>query len=176
MTKEIKKKKLRKNITIDPDKQELLKRMKEQSDLSESELIDFVPSSSKTSLSEPLRYLTNAMHKRSTAFIFSDFIAPSFDEALRVASGKHDLVALDICDRREKEIPDVGFIRVSDPETGEEKWVDTSSKKLRDDYKARWSAHNHSIEELFKSNGIDMVTINTGEDYIKPLIALFKRR
>lgn len=140
------------------------------------ELIDFVPSSSKTSLSEPLRYLTNAMHKRSTAFIFSDFIAPSFDEALRVASGKHDLVALDICDRREKEIPDVGFIRVSDPETGEEKWVDTSSKKLRDDYKARWSAHSHSIEELFKSNGIDMVTINTGEDYIKPLIALFKRR
>lgn len=140
------------------------------------ELIDFIPSSSKTSLSEPLRYLTNVLHKRSTAFVLSDFMAPSFEAALRVASGKHDIVALNICDRREKEIPDVGFLRVSDPESGEQRWIDTSSGKLRDEYKKRWSEHSSSIAERFKSNGVDMVTLNTGEDYIKPLIALFKRR
>lgn len=140
------------------------------------ELIDYIPSSSRTSLSEPLRYLTNVLHKRSTAFVLSDFMAPPFEEALRVASGKHDIVALNICDRREKEIPDVGFIRVSDPESGEQRWIDTSSGKLRDEYKKRWSEHSSSIAERFKSNGVDMVTLNTGEDYIKPLIALFKRR
>lgn len=140
------------------------------------ELINFTPSSSKTSLSEPLRYLTNVMHKRATAFILSDFFAPSFEEALRVASGKHDLVALNITDRREKTIPDVGFIRITDPETGEQKWVDTSSKRLRREYEKRWIEHISYVEERFRSNGVDMVSLNTGEDYIKPLIALFKRR
>lgn len=140
------------------------------------EMIDFVPSSSKTSLSEPLRYLTNVLHKRSTAFILSDFMAPSFEQALRVASGKHDLVALNICDRREKDIPDIGFVQVADPETGERRWIDTSSHMLRESYRKRWLDHYSLLSERFKANGVDMVTLNTGEDYVKPLIALFKRR
>jgi uncharacterized protein (DUF58 family) len=140
------------------------------------ELLNYTPVSSKTSLDAPLRYITNVLRKRSTAFILSDFMAPQFDEALRVASGKHDIVALNICDRREKEMPDVGFIRISDPETGEQRWIDTSSESLRNSYKKSWEEHNRYLEERFKSTGIDSVTLNTGEDYIKPLVALFKRR
>jgi uncharacterized protein (DUF58 family) len=140
------------------------------------ELIDFVPSSSATDLNEPLRYFTNAIRKRCTAFVLSDFMAPPFVEALRVASGKHDLVALNICDRREKEMPDVGFVLVADPETGEKRWIDTSSSRLRDNYRGKWENHLNYILGQFKVNGVDSVTFNTGEDYIKPLISLFKRR
>ncbi len=140
------------------------------------ELINYTPSSAQTSLSEPLRYLTNVMHKRTIAFILSDFMAPSFEQALRVASSKHDIVALNVCDQREKEIPDVGFIKVCDPESREERWIDTSSKKIREGYRNQWLKHLLLIEERFKANGVDMITLNTGEDYIKPLISLFKRR
>ena len=140
------------------------------------EMLSFEPQSSGTSLSEPLRFLTNVIRKRCTAFILSDFMAPQFVEALRIASGKHDLVALNISDRREKEIPDVGFIRVTDPETGTEKWIDTSSAKIRKDYAERWKRHDESVSSAFISCGVDAATVSTGDDYIKPLISLFKHR
>ena len=140
------------------------------------ELIDYTPASSATDLNVPLRYLTNAIRKRCTAFVLSDFMAPSFEEALRVASGKHDLVALNICDRREKDIPDVGFIMIADPETGEKRWIDTSSSVLRESYRKKWNEHYSYISDRFRANGIDAVTFNTGEDYIKPLISFFKSR
>jgi len=140
------------------------------------ELLTFTPASAKTSLGEPLRFLTNVIRKRCTAFILSDFMTPPFEEALRIASGKHDLVALNITDRREKEIPDVGFIRVSDPETGFESWIDTSSDKIRRGYSERWKRHADMVTGSFRNCGIDMTSISTGEDYIKPLISLFKHR
>jgi uncharacterized protein (DUF58 family) len=140
------------------------------------EMLSFEPQSSGTSLSEPLRFLTNVIRKRCTAFILSDFMAPPFVEALRIASGKHDLVALNISDRREKEIPDVGFIRVTDPETGTEKWTDTSSAKTRKDYADRWKLHDETVSSAFISCGVDSATVSTGDDYIKPLISLFKHR
>lgn len=140
------------------------------------EMLSFEPQSSGTSLSEPLRFLTNVIRKRCTAFILSDFMAPPFVEALRIASGKHDLVALNICDRREKEIPDVGFIRVTDPETGTEKWTDTSSARTRKEYADRWKHHDETVSGAFISCGVDAVTVSTGDDYIKPLISLFKHR
>jgi len=140
------------------------------------EMLSFEPQSSGTSLSEPLRFLTNVIRKRCTAFILSDFLAPPFVEALRIASGKHDLVALNISDRREKEIPDVGFIRVTDPETGIEKWIDTSSAKTRKDYADRWKSHDEAVSSAFTSCGVDAATVSTGDDYIKPLISLFKHR
>jgi uncharacterized protein (DUF58 family) len=140
------------------------------------ELLSYEPQSSGTSLSEPLRFLTNVIRKRCTAFILSDFMAPPFVEALRIASGKHDLVALNISDRREKEIPDVGFMRVTDPETGNENWIDTSSAKIRRDYADLWKRHEETVSSSFISCGIDSATISTGEDYIKPLISLFKHR
>lgn len=140
------------------------------------DLLSYEPHSSRTALAEPLRFLTNVIRKRCTAFILSDFLAPSFIEPLRIAAGKHDLVALNICDRREKEMPDVGFIRVTDPETGQENWIDTSSARIRNEYSSRWKKHEEEVSNTFVSCGVDSVTINTGEDYIKPLISLFKHR
>lgn len=140
------------------------------------EMLSFEPQSSGTSLSEPLRFLTNVLRKRCTAFILSDFMAPPFEEALRIASGKHDIVALKINDRREKEIPDVGFIRINDPETGKESWIDTSSSSVRNEYALRWRQHEEKVSTSFRNCGIDVAVVGTGEDYIKPLISLFKHR
>lgn len=140
------------------------------------EMLSFEPQSSGTSLSEPLRFLTNVLRKRCTAFILSDFMAPPFEEALRIASGKHDIVALKISDRREKEIPDVGFIRINDPETGKENWIDTSSSGVRNEYALRWRQHEEKINTTFRNCGVDVAVVGTGEDYIKPLISLFKHR
>jgi uncharacterized protein (DUF58 family) len=140
------------------------------------EMLSFEPQSSGTSLSEPLRFLTNVLRKRCTAFILSDFMAPPFEEALRIASGKHDIVALKINDRREKEIPDVGFIRINDPETGKESWIDTSSSGVRNEYALRWRQHEEKVSTTFRNCGVDVAVVGTGEDYIKPLISLFKHR
>jgi len=140
------------------------------------EMLGYEPSGSATSLSEPLRYLTNIIRKRCTAFILSDFLAPPFTDALRIASGKHDVVALRISDRREKEMPDVGFIKVLNPETGREQWIDTSSSAVRKDYAAQWRRHDEAVASAFVSCGVDMASISTGEYYIKPLISLFKHR
>ncbi len=140
------------------------------------EMLGYEPAGSATSLSEPLRYLTNIIRKRCTAFILSDFIAPPFTDALRIASGKHDVVALRISDRREKEMPDVGFIKVLNPESGHEQWIDTSSSAVRKDYAAQWKRHDEAVASAFVSCGVDMASISTGEDYIKPLISLFKHR
>ena len=140
------------------------------------EMLSYEPQESGTSLSEPLRYLTNVIRKRCTAFILSDFMAPPFLESLRIASGKHDVVALRITDKREKEIPDVGFMKVTDPESGEENWIDTSSARIRQEYAALWKKHNEAVSNTFVSCGVDVASISTGEDYIKPLISLFKHR
>ncbi len=140
------------------------------------EMLSFEPTGSGTSLSEPLRYLTNVLRKRCTAFILSDFMAPPFTEALRIASGKHDVVALRISDRREKELPDVGFMKVMNPESGHEMWIDTSSSSFRKEYAEYWRKHDQAVTAAFVSSGVDVASISTGEDYIKPLISLFKHR
>lgn len=140
------------------------------------EMLSHEPQESGTSLSEPLRYLTNVIRKRCTAFILSDFMAPPFIESLRIASGKHDVVALRITDRREKEIPDVGFMKVTDPESGKENWIDTSSSRIRREYASLWKRHNETVSNTFLNCGVDVASISTGEDYIKPLISLFKHR
>ena len=140
------------------------------------ELLDFKPESLKTNLDEPLRFLTNAIKKRCTAFVLSDFIAPGFEEALRIASNKHDIVAVKVFDPLEITIPDVGLIRLTDAETGEEKWIDTSSRSSRKAYNQRWEDHISEIKNVFKKCGIDSAFISTGEDYVKPLIKLFESR
>lgn len=140
------------------------------------ELLSYEPKGSGTSLTEPLRYLTNVLRKRCTAFILSDFMAPTFTDALRVASGKHDVVALRISDRREKELPDVGFMKVADPESGSDVWIDTSSAAIRKEYARQWRIHDETVSAAFVSCGVDVASISTGGDYIKPLISLFKHR
>ena len=140
------------------------------------ELLDFKSQSQKTNLDEPLRFLTNAIKKRCTAFIISDFIVPDFEEALRIASNKHDIVALKVFDPVEKAIPNIGLIKVLDSETGAEKWVDTSSRTTRDAYEKWWIGHIELIKNIFKRCGVDSVELRTDLDYVKPLIKLFENR
>jgi uncharacterized protein (DUF58 family) len=145
------------------------------------ELIEFTPENKETDISEALRYLTNAIKKRSTAFIISDFMddkdgVPRFDEALRIANKKHDLVGLKIFDKREKELPSVGIVRMKDAETGQYAWVDTTSVKLRRNYANWYKTMDASVNETLVKAGVDFVSIATDQDYVRPLINLFKKR
>jgi uncharacterized protein (DUF58 family) len=140
------------------------------------ELLDFKPRSNKTNLSEPLRFLTNAIKKRCTAFIISDFIAPEFEEALRIAANKHDIVALKVSDPLEKVLPNVGLLKILDSENGTEKWIDTSSKFNRRAYEEWWEIHIETVSNRFKRCGVDFTELSTGDDYVKPLIKLFESR
>lgn len=140
------------------------------------ELINFKPESNQTDLSEPLRYLTNAIKKKCTAFLLSDFLSSDFEEALKIANNKHDLVALKIYDQRETKLPSVGLIRLKDAESGKEKWIDTMSSNTRNLYNDWWSEQFHKTEVVFRRNGIDQASISTEEDYVKPLMKLFKSR
>jgi uncharacterized protein (DUF58 family) len=140
------------------------------------ELLDFTSQSKKTNLDEPLRFLTNAIKKRCTTFIISDFIVPEFEEALRIASNKHDIVALKVYDPLEQAMPDIGLVKVSDSETGEEKWIDTSSLSTRKAYEKWWTGHIETIKNIFKRCGVDSAEFRTDLDYVKPLIMLFEKR
>lgn len=142
------------------------------------ELIEFEPVSRKTDVSVALRYLTNAMKRRVTAFIISDLMdnIPSMEQALSIANNKHDMVGLRIYDERETELPSVGMIKLKDAETGEYLWVDSSSRNVREIYRRHWSDRNKQLDNLLKKTGLDYVNISTREDYVKSLVALFKKR
>ena len=140
------------------------------------ELLEFKSASHGTNLDEPLRFLTNAIKKRCTAFIISDFIVPEFEEALRIASNKHDIVALKVFDPLEQSMPDIGLVKISDAETGEEKWIDTSSLYMRNTYEKWWTDHIEVIKNIFKRCGVDSTELRTDLDYVKPLIKLFEKR
>lgn len=140
------------------------------------ELIDFKPVSQGTDLSEALRFLTNAIKKRCTAFIVSDFMDHAFEPAIKIASGKHDLVAIRVYDEREATLPPVGMIEVYDKETEGRVWVDASSKKVRDNYSRWWNTHEKIIDGIFKRSGTDTANIPTGHDFVKPLMKLFTLR
>ncbi len=140
------------------------------------ELIDFHPVSQKTNIAEALRFLTNAIKKRCITFIVSDFIDHDFDQALRIASRKHDIVAVRTYDQRETELPKIGFVKVFSKETGKSIWIDTNDPGLRSNYRNHWSKHDQHLNQLFKRLGIDSATIPTGEDYVRPLVNLFKVR
>jgi len=140
------------------------------------ELIEFQPTGKKTDIKEAIRYFTNMVKKRSIAFIVSDFIDEGFEDALKVANKKHDIVALKVEDEIEKELPNVGLIQLKDNETGQTKWINTSSKKARTKYKANALRRNGELKETFRKAGIDYTTIATNRPYIIPLMNLFKQR
>jgi len=140
------------------------------------ELIEFQPESRGTDISESLRFLTNAIKKRCTAFIISDFRDRGYAKSLQIANNKHDVAALHIYDRRETALPAVGLVRVMDAETGRERWIDTSHRKVRDNYSMRWESHVEMMNEIFTRAGVDYVSLRTGTDYVKPLMRLFKKR
>jgi uncharacterized protein (DUF58 family) len=147
------------------------------------ELIQFTPQSSGTDINHALRYLSNILKKRAIVFLISDFIDKQFlnenkkgSDALRIASKKHDLIALRISDKCETELPDVGLLRVLDAETGQYKWVDTSSSKVRETYRKTALKRIAQLKDIFNHTGIDSVTINTSESYVQLLMNLFKKR
>lgn len=140
------------------------------------ELISFTPQERQTDISGVLRYLTNAIKKRCTTFVISDFLDENFEDALKIANQKHDVVALKVYDHRETELPDIGFVQFKDAETGEVKWINTSNRKNRDAYNQWWSGNEQRIKTVFTRCGVDSVAVNTDEDYVKALMSLFKKR
>lgn len=140
------------------------------------ELIDFKAENKGTNIAEALRYLTNAIKKKATVFVISDFMDEGMEKAIQIANYKHDLIAIRITDEREKEIPDVGMVRMLDAETGKTMWVDTSSSKVRKLYANMVAAKTASLDSMFARFGVDVVNIYTGKDYVIPLMNLFKKR
>ena len=141
------------------------------------ELIDFQPEDTRTDISQVLKYLTNAIKKRCTAFLISDFIdKEGFKDALTVANRKHDMVAIQVYDRRETELPHVGLMKIKDAETGMERWINTSSAQVRAVYKEWWEKRQAVMSDTFKKCNVDSVSIRTEDDYVKALIALFDKR
>ncbi|HNW49825.1 MAG TPA: DUF58 domain-containing protein [Prolixibacteraceae bacterium] len=142
------------------------------------ELIDFEPESRGTNINLALEYLTNAIKKRCTAFIISDFIDNNKDlqRALNIANNRHDVVGLRIYDEREVTLPPVGMVKMKDAETGNYVWVDTSSPSVRGYYKHWWDELNTQLDNAFTKTGVDYVNINTREDYVQSLMTLFKKR
>ena len=145
------------------------------------ELVGFVPESNGTAISEAVRYLTGVNKKRCTTFLLSDFMNSKRDDealndALKIASSRHDIIALKVSDPREKEMPDVGVVELQDAETGRKVWVDTSSNAVRDHYAAAWNEREERTRELLLHNRIDIADISTDSDYVAELIKLFKQR
>ncbi len=141
------------------------------------ELIDFVPDDKQTNIEQALEYVTSSIKKRCTCFVISDFIDEhDFSHALSIANRKHDVVALRIYDPRENVLPPVGMMYLRDAETGERMWVDTSDRKLRDAYEKYAFVREKELESTFKRSGVDVAHIRSDEDYVRALIALFKKR
>ena len=141
------------------------------------ELIDFKPDSRRTNIRLALEYLTNVMKRRCTAFILSDFIdQESFKNAMTIANRKHDVVAIQVYDRRVAELPAVGLMRIKDAETGHEQWIDTSSAGVRRAHHEWWVNKQTELDETFTKSNVDSVSVRTDQDYVKALLNLFAKR
>lgn len=140
------------------------------------ELLGFESESKKTNIEQALQYMTNAIKKKCTVFIISDFIDKDFKKSLTIANRKHDVVALQIYDKRETELPSVGLIRIKDAESGEDIWIDTSNAKTRNIFHANWRERQERIKQTLSQCGVDSIAISTSEDYVKALMKLFRQR
>ena len=141
------------------------------------ELLGFTPQSNRTDIKVPLEFLTNALKKRCTAFLLSDFIAAhDYKNALTIANRKHDVVAIQVYDRRVAELPKIGLMKVCDAESGEEVYIDTSSAKIQNAQRIWWKEQREAIETIFAKSRVDSVTVRTDGDYVKALLALFAKR
>lgn len=141
------------------------------------ELLNFEPKSNGTDLKVPLEYLTNALKKRCNAFVLSDFIAPAnYKNALTIANRKHDVVAIQIYDRRLVELPKIGLMKMHDAESGEDFYIDTSSAKVQEAQRKWWRSLNETVGDILKKSRVDSVSVRTDQDYVKALMALFAQR
>lgn len=141
------------------------------------EILGFKPKNKGTEISVALRYLTNAIKKRCTAFLISDFIDPDdYKQSLRIANRKHDVVAIQVYDKLSTNLKPIGLMKVKDPETEEETWIDTSSQKVRSEYSTWWNKRQEEMHDAFRQSGVDYVSVSTDDDYVKSLLQLFQQR
>ncbi len=146
------------------------------------EIIEFQPTVDGTDISEALRYLTNAIKKKCTAFLLSDMIdvnsdgSPRYEDALKVAVNRHDLSVIEVFDPRERSIPDIGLVNIKDSETGRAAWVNTSDRKMRLAYEEWFRNMEQTSSRLFMKYNVDKVSIAVDDDYVKGLMTLFKNR
>ena len=140
------------------------------------DLLDFKAESKGTDIEMVLRYFTGVIKKKSIAFLISDFISAPFEKSIKLANKKHDLVALQIQDPIEKDFPKVGLVPLTDPETGEVFWADTSSDKFQSAYQQKLQQFESDIARIFKTSGVDASKMLTNENYVQPLMKLFKKR
>jgi uncharacterized protein (DUF58 family) len=139
-------------------------------------LLDFKAESKGTDINMALRYFTGVIKKKCIAFLISDFISAPFEKSIKLANKKHDLVALRIQDPIEQQFPKVGLVPLTDPETNEVFWADTSSSQFQESYKKELIRFEQDIERVFKSAGVDAATMSTKYNYVQPLMKLFKKR
>ena len=143
------------------------------------ELIELKPTSEKTDIPDALRHYTNVIKKRSIGFLLSDFKINNkqeLEKSLKITNKRHDLVAVKVKDKNEEELPNIGFVKFEDLESKITKWVNTSSRKVRKDYKINALKEESEIKEILKKSGVDFTTVETDKSYIKPLMDLFKHR
>ncbi len=141
------------------------------------ELLDFKPESRGTDIGAAVRYFADAMKKRCTTFLISDFIDEhDYSKPLAVARNRHDVIALQVYDKRDTQMPDVGLMRVLDLETGSSRWIDTSSSRVRKAYGRWWYDRQQRMAETLRSRRIDFASVATDEDYVRALMGLFKNR
>lgn len=141
------------------------------------ELLDFTPESKGTDIGGALRYMTDALKKRCTTFVISDFIdTHDYYKALTIANNKHDVTAIQVYDKRDAQLPDVGLMRVVDLETGADRWINASSAKVRQTFNKWWYERQQAMIERFNRSRVEHASITTDEDFVKALIALFKKR
>ena len=141
------------------------------------ELIDFTPDHKGTDVGMVLRYFTDALKKRCTTFVISDFIdEKDYHKALSIAANKHDVYGVQVYDKRDTQLPDVGLMRVQDLENGAEQWVDTSSKKVRNQYNRWWYERQQVMSDTFKRCRVNSCSVATDEDFVTALMGLFRRK
>lgn len=145
------------------------------------ELVSFTPQGRSTSISEALRYLVGVNKKRATTFLLSDLIdapndMPKLEDALKIASSKHDIMAIRVYDKRDRELPNVGIIEVEDAETGARDWLDTSSRRVRDFWLEQYTQRHEAMAAMLRHNRVDIAEVATDEDYVAELIKMFKKR
>lgn len=141
------------------------------------EIIDFTPESTGTDIGVALRFMTNAIKKHCSAFLISDFIDfHDYSQSMMIANRKHELAAIQVFDKRDARLPNVGLVRMHDMESGIDRWLDTGSKRVRTAWEKEWYERQQWISATVTKCGVDMVSITTSEDYVKSLLTLFRRR
>ena len=139
------------------------------------ELLSFEPSSTGTDIAQALQYFANAQKRRCTTFLISDFIhAGSIKKPLLIASNRHEVNAIQIYDRREEELPNIGLVKFHDAETGHDLWIDTALTSVRNEYTRSWRNNQESLDQLFTKTGVNHIRVRTDEDYVKALMHLFR--